>query len=233
MTHKGTLEAIKSNAVISFNMIRGFSVELSQCEHEWEFSRMYLYSSVTSKVCIFKSVHTLSIILWPVLSYPSGHVCVYIYMCLCTHIYGPIYINVGLLPLYIARLLHRIPFAIWHRHVLLASDRCCAALVPEVTNDLLDCLFFSHKALFVWRWPPMQPRALWWSRGLLLLVFWDHIYLQWILCVRARLCVCVGKKERGVEWANVSVCALACVRTWMWTAMLRKMPTNHPWSAYN
>lgn len=43
---------------------------------------------------------------------------------------------------YTAGWFHCIPFAIWHRHVVVAGDRCCAALVPEVTNNLLDCLFF-------------------------------------------------------------------------------------------
>lgn len=43
----------------------------------------------------------------------------------------------------------------------------------------------------------MQPQAPWWSRGLLLPVFWDHIYLKWIVCVSVweglseRLCVSV------------------------------------------
>lgn len=106
---------------------------------------------------------------------------------------------------YMAGWLHHIPFAIWHRHAVLASDRCCTALVPEVTDDLLDCLFFSHKALFIWRWPPMQPQAPWWSRGLLLLVFWDYIYLKWI----------------GVEWLTVFARALACAR--MWTYIFRKI----------
>ncbi len=48
---------------------------------------------------------------------------------------------------YTAGWLHRIPFAIWHRHVVLASDRCCTVLVPEVTNDLLDCLFFQSQRI--------------------------------------------------------------------------------------
>lgn len=128
------------------------------------------------------------------------------------------YVHTGLY--YTAGWLHRIPFAIWHRHVVLACDRCCTALVPEVTNDLLDCLFFfSHKELFVWRWPPMQPQAPWWTWRLLLLVFWDHIYLKWIVSV----CTWEGLSE----WMCASVClrvkgrACGCTRS-------GRCLTNHP-----
>lgn len=111
---------------------------------------------------------------------------------------------------------HTVPFPIWHRHVVFASDRCCTLLVPEVTHDLLDCLFFSHTALVLWRWPPLLPQAPRRSRGLFPLVFWNHIYLKWALCVLPR--------ETGAEWVNLYVNALACERTWTWIYMFRRMP---------
>lgn len=92
---------------------------------------------------------------------------------------------------YTAGWLHCIPFAIWHRHVVLASDRCCTALVPEVTNDLLDCLFFffslppSQRIICLTMAANATPGTLW-SWRLLLLVFWDHIYLKWIVSVCTR-----------------------------------------------
>lgn len=79
----------------------------------------------------------------------------------------------------------------------------------------LSFLFFfpSHKELFVWRWPPMQPQAPWWSWRLLLLVFWDHIYLRWIVSVctweeLSELDVCVFVYLH----VNIHDCGCACLR---------------------
>lgn len=72
-----------------------------------------------------------------------------------------------------------VPFAIWHRHAVLACDRCCTTVVPGVTNDLLDCLFpffpVTKNYLFD-DGHQCNPGPPWWTRRLLLLVFWDHIY---------------------------------------------------------
>lgn len=45
----------------------------------------------------------------------------------------------------------------------------------------------------------MQPQAPWWSRGLLLLVFWDHIYLKWIVWV------CMWEGLSACMWKDVHV----------------------------
>lgn len=91
-----------------------------------------------------------------------------------------------------------VPFAIWHRHAVLACDRFCTTVVPGVTNDLLDCLFpvfSSHKELFVWRWPPMQPRATLMNQEVV-----AACLLRWYLPQIKRVCVCVCLLTAGLRF---------------------------------
>lgn len=109
------------------------------------------------------------------------------------------YVHTGLY--YTAGWLHRIPFAIWHRHVVLACDRCCTALVPEVTNDLLDCLFFSVTKNYLFddghQCNPRHPDG---PGGCCCLS-------SEITFTSNELCLCV--RERG--WVSECVCLCACM----------------------
>lgn len=114
------------------------------------------------------------------------------------------------------------------------TDMCCL-LVTDAAQywsqrsqmTFWIVFFFSHKALFVWRWPPMQPEAAWWSRGLLLLVFWDYIYLKQIVC----MCMWEGLSE----WTCVRRCACMCkdVHVDVHVAEDASPATHSPLDAFN
>lgn len=100
-----------------------------------------------------------------------------------------------------------VPFAIWHRHAVLACDRCCTTVVPGVTNDLLDCLFLFFPVTKNYLFDDghqCNPRLPWWTRRSLPLVFWDHIYLKWSVS----LCVCVCVVTAGLRYVHVQEDAL-------------------------
>lgn len=125
--------------------------------------------------------------------------------------------------------LHPIPSTIWHTHVVLASDRCCTVLVPEVTDDLLDCLFFqSQRIICLTMATNATPGTLMepWVVAACLL----RSHLPQTNCVFVCVCVCGCERRWVSEWMCVPVClhvqGHACGRT-----CSERCLANHPQSA--